>query len=88
MKPPSVTDAPPPVLTLLTPKALLQTCAGRDRCSRRGRAIIMLFLDTEMRRGQLAGLRVDDFEHNVALVVGEERRAREAYKRLSPGDRL
>ena len=59
-------------------RALLNTCAGTDYEDRRDSAIIRLFLDTGMRRGELAGLRVDDvnFDGDTALVLGKGRRPR------------
>jgi integrase len=43
-------------------------------------AIIRLFLDSGMRRAELAMLKVDDvdFDHNVALIMGKGRRPRAA----------
>lgn len=42
--------------------ALLDTCAGPDFTSLRDRAIIMLFADTGMRLGALAGLKLPDVD--------------------------
>jgi integrase len=57
---------------------LLKACEGKDLAARRDTAIIRLLLDTGMRRGELAGLRIDDvdFDHDVALVLGKGRRPR------------
>jgi integrase/recombinase XerC len=43
-------------------------------------AIVRLFLDSGMRRAELANLKVDeiDFDHNVALIMGKCRRPRAA----------
>jgi site-specific recombinase XerD len=51
---------------------------GRDFAARRDTAIIRLFIDTGMRRGELAGLTVDDidFDMDVAQVLGKGRRPR------------
>jgi integrase len=53
----------------------LGTCGGKDFVFRRDNAIIRLFCDTGMRRGELGGLKVEDidFEHEVAYVLGQER---------------
>jgi site-specific recombinase XerD len=80
MKPPAVPETPPPVLTEDDLRALLKACEGTDYEARRDTAIIRLFLDSGMRRGELAGLRLDDidFEANVAHVLGKGRRPRSA----------
>jgi site-specific recombinase XerD len=78
MKPPHVPETPPPVLREENLRALLAACAGSEFEERRDTAIVRLFLDTGMRRGELAGLRVGDidFDHDVAHVVGKGRRPR------------
>ncbi|MHB1162837.1 MAG: tyrosine-type recombinase/integrase [Chloroflexota bacterium] len=78
MKNPHVPEEPPSVITENQMKRLLKTCDGADYADRRDRAIIMMLLDTGMRRSELAGLKVEDvdFEHNVALVMGKGRRPR------------
>jgi integrase len=78
MKPPTIPEAPPPVISADWLKKLLATCEGKDFRSRRDMAIIMLLLDTGMRRGELAGLTVEDidFEYDVARVIGKGRRPR------------
>jgi site-specific recombinase XerC len=80
MRPPHVPETPPPVLTADELRALLKACDGTDFDDRRDTAIIRLFLDSGMRRGELAGLKVDDvdFENSVAIVVGKGRRPRGA----------
>jgi site-specific recombinase XerC len=57
MRPPTVPEVPVPVLDLDQLAALLATCQGKDFVSRRDNAIIRVFCDTGMRRGELAGLR-------------------------------
>ena len=78
MKPPHVPLEPPEVLREDDLRALLATCAGTDYDDRRDNAIIRLFLDTGMRRGELAGLRLADvnFDGDTALVLGKGRRPR------------
>jgi len=78
MKPPTIPEAPPPIISTDSLKKLLASCEGRDFRARRDSAIIMLLLDTGMRRGELAGLTVEDidFEYDVARVVGKGRRPR------------
>ncbi len=78
MKPPRVPEEPPAVLTEEQLKRLLRTCEGKDLASRRDMAIIRLLLDTGMRRGELAGLKLEDidFESNLAVVLGKGGRPR------------
>jgi site-specific recombinase XerD len=78
MRPPHVPETPPPVLREEDLRRLLDACAGTSFEDRRDNAIIRLFIDTGMRRGELAGLRVEDvdFDHEVALVLGKGRRPR------------
>lgn len=76
--PPIVPEAPVPVVTDADIRKLLASCAGRSFLDRRDTAIIRLLLDTGMRRGELAGLRVGDIdlELAVATVLGKGRRLR------------
>lgn len=78
MKPPVV---PEPETRVLRPdeiKALRKACDGRDFMARRDQAIVSLFLDTGMRRAELAGLQVEhvNIELREAHVMGKGRRAR------------
>lgn len=78
MRPPSVPEAPVPVLVDDDLKALFGVCAGKGFDDRRDTAMIRLFADTGMRRAELAGLRVADIDwtNDVAFVVGKGDRAR------------
>ncbi len=79
MKPPHVPEQPVPVLSPAAITALLDACAGKAFADRRDLAIIRLFLDTGMRLGELAGLRLEDLDldvDNVAVVLGKGRRLR------------
>jgi site-specific recombinase XerD len=78
MKPPTIPETPPDVLTDDQLQRLFKVCEGRELAARRDTAIIRLLLDTGMRRNELAALRVVDidFELNVAVVVGKGRRPR------------
>lgn len=78
MSPPEV---PPPATNVLVEeqiKALLRTCRGKDFVSRRDNAMIRLFVDTGMRRGEMVGLAVTDIDLDlqVAHVLGKGRRPR------------
>lgn len=59
-------------------RALLKACDGAAFEDRRDKAILLLFLDTGMRRAELAGLKVTDvdFSQNIAFVMGKGRRPR------------
>ena len=78
MTPPRVPEQPPPILREAELEKLLRACEGRDFLARRDAAIVRLLLDTGMRRGELAGLKVADvdFDNNVAYVIGKGGRSR------------
>ncbi len=78
MRPPAVPLQPPPVLTDDELRALLRVSEGTDLESRRDMALLRLLMDTGMRRGECAGLKLIDldFEHEVAIVMGKGRRSR------------
>ncbi len=78
MKPPTVPEAPVPVLGDDELRRLLAACDGTGYEQRRDAAIVRLFLDTGVRLAELTGLRVDDvdFTTGVVLVVGKGRRPR------------
>ena len=78
MTPPIIPEEPPPILRPEEIRAILEACAGTDFEARRDTAIVRLLLDTGMRRGELAGLRLDDIDLNesVAIVMGKGRRPR------------
>lgn len=79
-KPPSVPEAPVDVLTDDQLKALLKATSGTTFWDRRDHAIIRLFIDTGMRRAELAGLTLDDIDtaNGTALVLGKGSRIRTA----------
>jgi site-specific recombinase XerD len=78
MKPPTVPETPPPVLREDDIKRLLATTTGQDFDDRRDKAIILLLVDTGIRRAEIAGLRVEeiDWDHEVAVVTGKGSRPR------------
>lgn len=78
MKPPIIPEEPPAVLGDKEIARLLKTCGGKAFEDRRDTAVIRLFLDTGMRRAELANLTIEslDFENNVAGVLGKGRRPR------------
>jgi integrase len=78
MRPPQVPETPVPVLTEDQLRALLKACEGRSFEDRRDTAIVRVLIDTGMRRGELAGMRLEDvdFDQGVAFVIGKGRRPR------------
>lgn len=73
MKPPRVPDKPVPVVSGDDFRKLLKTTEGKAYTDRRDAAILLMFFDTGMRRGEMAGLRVDDVElrERLAYVTGK-----------------
>ena len=81
---------------------LLKACEGRDFTSRRDTAIILLLVDTGMRRAECVGMTVDDvdLDQRIVWVLGEGRRPRalpigrktaqalDRYLRVREGHRL
>jgi site-specific recombinase XerD len=78
IKPPIVPEQPIPLLSEDDLAALLKTTEGGGFEERRDQAVIRLLLDCGMRRGELAGLSVDDvdLEARTATVLGKGRRPR------------
>jgi site-specific recombinase XerD len=78
MQRPIVPEQPVDVVSEDQLRALLGTCATREFEDVRDEAIIRMFVDTGMRRGELLGLSVDDLDldTNEAVVVGKGRRQR------------
>jgi len=77
---PMASTRPPHLSTPLVPlfseddvRAVFRACEGRNLEDLRDMAVLRLFLDTGMRRSELAGLRVDDIDLKtlVALVMGK-----------------
>lgn len=78
MKRVKLPEQPPQVLTEDDLHKLLKVCEGRTFDKRRDTAIIRLLLDTGLRRGELAGLTMDDvdLEGQVLRVMGKGARVR------------
>jgi len=78
MKPPQIPETPVPVFGAAQLEALIKTTDARDFDSRRDAAILRLFIDSGLRRGKMAGLRVQDldFDQDVAFVLGKGSRPR------------
>ena len=73
MVPPHAPVRPPEVLTNAQLKALFETCSGTSFDHRRDLAILSLLADTGIRRGEIAGVRLDDLNlpEQVVVVTGK-----------------
>jgi site-specific recombinase XerD len=69
MSPPTAQLRPPEVLTPDELRRLFATCAGPDFDSRRDLALLSLFADTGVRRGEMAGIRTGDLDLAEQVVV-------------------
>jgi integrase len=78
MRPPQIPETPVPVVTEEELRQLLKACDGRDFAARRDTAIIRLLIDTGLRRGECAGIMLDDLDldDQVVTVLGKGRRPR------------
>ena len=78
MRPPKVPEELMPVRTEQDFARLIKTCEGTSFIDRRDMALVRLFLDCGARRSEIAGLRVEDvdFELNVVLVTGKGSKGR------------
>lgn len=78
MRAPKAPDKTVRVLSEDELKALLATCTGRSFDERRDQAMLLVFIDTGVRRHELATLSVDDvdFTDEVVFVMGKGERAR------------
>jgi integrase/recombinase XerD len=83
LKPPMLPEQEPTVLREDELRALLKNVTGREFIQRRDSAILYLFLDSGLRRAELAALSVGDvdLDHRECTVVGKGRRARTARVR-------
>src|SRR6266498_3790505 len=78
MRPPQIPETPVPVLTEDQLRRLLKACDGRHFAARRDSAIIRLLIDTGLRRGECAGIMLEDLDldDQVVIVLGKGRRPR------------
>jgi site-specific recombinase XerC len=78
MRPPMLPEKQIPVLREDQLRALLKSCEGKEFVQRRDAAIVYLFLDSGIRRGELTELRVDDvdLDYREVTVLGKGRRTR------------
>jgi site-specific recombinase XerD len=102
MRPPHVPEQTTPLISEGDIRALFAACAGATFEDRRDTAILALLVDTGMRRGELAGMRLGDLDRalQLARVVGKGSRPRscpygkrtavllDRYLRIRAGHRL
>lgn len=80
MSPPTVDERPVPVLTDDELRALLTACQGAEFDDRRDTAIVRLFIDSGIRRAEMASIKLDDvdLDAGAVLVHGKGNRYRHA----------
>src|SRR4029453_8539052 len=102
MRPPQLPEQPVGVVRAEQLTRLLRTCEGRDFTSRRDNAIILLLVDTGMRRAECVGMTLADvdLDQRFLWVLGKGRRPRalpigrktaqalDRYLRVREGHRL
>jgi site-specific recombinase XerC len=78
MKPPQLPEQPVDVVRPEHMARLLRACEGRDFTSRRDTAVILLLVDTGMRRAECVGMTLDDvdLDQRIVWVLGKGRRPR------------
>src|SRR5919107_74211 len=78
MRPPQLPEQPVNVVRAEHLTRLLKTCEGRDFTSRRDTAIILLLVDTGMRRAECVGMTLEDvdLDQRIVWVLGKGRRPR------------
>ena len=78
MRPPQLPEQPVGVVRAEHLTRLLKTCEGRDFTSRRDTAIILLLVDTGMRRAECVGMTLNDvdLDQRILWVLGKGRRPR------------
>ena len=78
MRPPKFEERVPDVLEVDDLRRLLEACLGRAFEARRDLAILLLLIDTGMRRGEVASVRYDDLDLDQRLlrVMGQGGRER------------
>ena len=68
MRPPHLPEQPVVVVGPEHLVRLLKACEGRDFTSRRDTAVILLLVDTGMRRAECAGMTLDDVDLDQRIV--------------------
>jgi site-specific recombinase XerD len=78
---PKVEEPPPPVLSEDEQQRLLAACKGNEFEDRRDMALLRLMLDAGIRRGEVAGIKLEDLDldHRVIKILGKGNRPGLAY---------
>jgi site-specific recombinase XerD len=69
MSPPKVPDPLVPILSDDDLRRLLKSCDGKDFASKRDLAILRVFIDTGMRRGEMTGIKLTDIDAETGTVT-------------------
>jgi site-specific recombinase XerD len=78
MRPPTIPERRVPVVDDAALHKLVKACDGKDFTARRDMALIRLLIDSGLRRGEAAGLTLDevDLDNEQVVVMGKGRRPR------------
>jgi len=78
LRPPKVPEQPVDILREPQLAALIKSCKGTTFIDRRDLAILLVFMDTGIRRAEMAGLRIDDVDLDLReiQIMGKGRRRR------------
>jgi site-specific recombinase XerD len=87
MRPPRVDEEAPPVLRPEQLDALLKTCDRPGLEARRDKALILLLSSTGMRRGEVAGLTVEDVDRELDVIHLRPETTKSRRGRAVPFDR-
>jgi site-specific recombinase XerD len=69
MRPPTIEEAPVPVLSADDQRRLLAACAGKDFDARRDTALVLVLLDTGIRRAEAIGMELDDVDLDTGSIL-------------------
>lgn len=78
MEPPKIPDDAPDLLSLEKLKAVLKACSGKEFAEVRDTALLRVLVDTGMRGGERAGVKLEDvdWDDSTITVLGKGRRLR------------
>lgn len=86
MKKPKLPESPPRMLAEDELRRLLKACEGKDFEARRDMAMLRLFVDTGIRRSEMAYIALDelDLDNNIVRVTGKASSRTAARTRVVP----
>lgn len=85
IQPPALVEKPAPVLVVDDLRRLIRACKGNTFEARRDEALVRMFADTGVRLGEMAGLRVQDIDLNLAVAVVKGKGSR--FRTVPYGDK-